>query len=173
MKHKNKTKGQVMVLDVLFTVVLIILLFLFLFRWVEMKTYESTSERKQAELNYVGQNAFFSLTNNYNINCYAIDNVNQFLITSCFGSDSAITRENIGVPADYNCSFVVNGFNFTNSSGCSNTFNPASTNNYFMLKFNVITTSNLRIMNKTVYLNNIMDRNSNLVQREATLVIWK
>ncbi len=172
MKYSNKRKGQVMVLDVTFTIVLVILIFFLLFRWVEMKTYESISDRKQIELSYVAENIFFSLTNNYNINCYAGDNNNQFLITSCFSSNSPITIENIGLPANYNCSFIIDGFNLSNNSGCSSVF--TDSNNYSMIKFKVITTiNNSMAVQKSTYLDNILNRSSNLVQRDATLVIWK
>jgi len=170
----KRSKGQLMVLDVAFTIVLIILLFFFLFRWTEMKTYESISQRKQIELNYVSQNVFFSLTNNHSINCYASDNNNQFLITSCFSSNSPISRVNIGLPADYDCNFSIDGFNLTNNTACSSTFDSASNNNYSIIKFNVITTTNNNLLvRKSNYLNNILDKSSSLVSREATLVIWK
>lgn len=166
---KNK-KGQVMVLDVMFTIVLVILIFFLLFRWTEVKTYQSINDRKTTELNSISKTAFFSLTENYSINCYAGDSSNKFLITSCFGADSIISKKDLGIPINYNCSFVINGF-VMNVNECDDVL-PLDQNNYFNLGFSVIT-NNTRAISKDVYLSNILNKANTLTKRDASLVIWK
>jgi hypothetical protein len=168
---KNK-KAQIMVLDVMFTIVLIILLFFLLFRWAEMKTYQSVSDRKTVELNYISKTAFMSLTENHSINCYAFDSDNKYLVSSCFGSDSVISKTELGIPVNYNCNFSIAGFALATNE-CVDVL-PADSNNYFSMKFNVITNTD-RYFPKNIYLENILGKPSStdLSEKEATWVIWK
>jgi len=166
-----KTKnGQVMVLDVVFTIVLIILIFLLLFRWTEVKTYQSTTDRHILELNSISRTAFNSITQNPSINCYATDANNYFLMSSCFGADSNISKEKLGIPDNYNCSFIINGFSL-GINDCTDNL-PSNIDNYSKVTFNVITNST-RAISKNIYLSNILNKANTLPEREATLVIWK
>jgi|GEM_PF-1062426 len=170
LRLKNK-KGQVMVLDVVFAIILIILIFFLLFRWTEIKTYQSIDDRQKTELNYISKTAFISLTENHSINCYAFDNDNYYLISSCFGEDSVISKNNLGIPINYKCNFAIDGFSIT-TNDCNDAFVPSTTSNYFSIDFNVTTNTN-RQLNKISYLANILDKSSTLDEHEATLVIWK
>jgi hypothetical protein len=161
-----------MVLDVIFTIVLIILIFFLLFRWTEVKTYQSITDRKTVELNYISKTAFNSLTDNYSINCYARDGNNQYLVSSCFGPESGISKTDLGIPIDYKCNFSINGFALS-SNDCTDIF-PADTSNYFSVDFNIVTNTD-RYFSKSTYLENILDKSTTplLTVRKATLVIWK
>ncbi len=163
-----------MVLDVIFTIVLIILIFFLLFRWTEVKTYQSITDRKIVELNYISKTAFNSLTDNHSISCYAYDGNNQYLVSSCFGLDSEISKTSLGIPIDYNCSFSIDGGGFVLASNDCDNILPASTENYFSVDFNVVTNPD-RFLSKSIYLENILGKPTAtpLTVREATLVIWK
>ena len=169
----RNNKGQIMVLDVIFTIVLIILIFFLLFRWTEVKTYQSITDRKTVELNYISKTAFNSLTDNHSINCYAFDGNNQYLVSSCFGPESGISKTDLGIPIDYNCSFVISGGFTLTPKDCTDIL-PADAVNYFSVKFNVVTNTE-RYFSKSIYLENILDKPTMtpLTVREATLVIWK
>ncbi len=169
-KLKNK-KGQVMVLDVMFTIVLIILILFLLFRWAEVKTYQSINDRQTAELNYISKTAFVSLTENHSINCYAFDNDNNYLISSCFGGDSVVSKNDLGIPVNYKCNFSIDGFAI-GTNDCDDVFVPANVDNYFSVDFNVITNTD-RYIKKSIYLTNILDKVDTFTEHEATLVIWK
>jgi len=163
-------QGQIVILDVLFAVVLVTLLFFLLSRWIEMDIYTSNTNKVIYEVDKVGHIALNRLTSNPEINCYASDNNNSFLIPACISSTSAITKQGLGIPSNFNCSFSVNGLAILNNQ-CTQSL-PADEVNYFKYDFNVIVSSS-RVISKKEYMSNILGKSSTINTAEATLVVWK
>jgi len=168
-KVTKKQKGQVMVLDILFALVIIILMFFLLFRWSEVEIYNSSSDKVNYELNNVGLLVFNKLTNNSEINCYASDSENNYIISNCFAIDSDITKDKLGVPSTYSCNFDVIGLTITINE-CDDAL--PTGDSYFALNFDVVTNATKQV-SKGNYINDFLNGTGNLTTTTAKLVVWK
>ena len=164
----KKEKAQVMLIDVLFSIVIIILMFFLLTKWVEINVYNTSSNKDNLELNNISLLVYNKLTSNYKINVYAEDSNNSFLIPDSFSKYSKITKDNLGLPRDYNCSFTVQGINF-NINECDDT--PPTTVPYFQLDFNVIKYTSATIQ-KSDYTKDLQGISSPSI-KPAKLIVWR
>ena len=164
----KKEKAQVMLVDVLFSIVIIILMFFLLTKWVEINVYNTSSNKDNLELNNISLLAYNKLTSNNKINVYAEDSNNSFLIPDSFSKDSEITKANLGLPKDYNCFFSVQSINFSTNE-CKDII-PA-TGPYFQLDFNVIKYTNATIK-KSDYTKDLQGISSPSIM-PAKLVVWR
>jgi len=168
MYKPKKEKAQIMLVDVLFSIVIIILIFFLLTKWVEINVYNTSSNKDNLELNNISLLAYNKLTSNSKINVSSVDSNNSFLIPDSFSKDSNITRVNLGLPTDFNCSFTVQGISF-NTNECTDT--PPTTGAYFQLDFNALVYSNATIR-KSDYTDNLAGTSSPTIS-SAKLVVWR
>lgn len=96
-------KGQIMLLDVLFAVVIIILMFFLLIKFVETDIYKTNVDSRTEELTSVGSLAYQKFLNNPKINCKVKDLQNSFYIPGTINTTTTITKADLGIPLDYNC----------------------------------------------------------------------
>jgi hypothetical protein len=165
---KNK-KGQIMVLDILFSVVLIILVSFLLVNIVESKVYSTTTDNINSQLNNVGKMAFKNIVNNPYINCYAFDSHNRYHIPACLTVNSNISKNNLGIPTNYKCSIA--GYDFTTNE-CTDVLDP-SIDNYYSIDFNVSITPNFAI-NKKRYIDSLSGNDNILdTKQELNLKVWR
>jgi len=164
----KKEKAQIMLVDILFSIVIIILMFFLLTKWVEINIYNTSSNKDNLELNNISLLIYNKLTSNYKINVLAVDSNNSFLIPDSFSKDSEITKANLGLPTDFNCTFTVQGVNFTTNE-CVDT--PPTIGSYFQLDFNAIVYSSATIR-KSDYTNNLSGSSTPLI-KSAKLVVWR
>ena len=169
-KQMKSKKGQLMVLDIIFALVILILMIFLLTKWVEIKAYQSNDATYNYNLNNTFNTSFNLLTNNKEINCYAYDSDNNYLIPGCFAIDSNVSKVGIGLPSDYNCNFIIDSFILSDNE-CIDVISIDS-NNFIEFDFNVVTYG-ARAMTKDTYLSNILDDSSTITKRQARLVIWK
>lgn len=110
---KLNNKGQIITLDVLFAITLIILAFLLVFKISEIEIYSSNSQRRILEINRIGDLSYNLLLNGEK-NCFVTDGPQQnFRLSGTIKSNSAITKESLGIPANYNCNLVITGVSFS------------------------------------------------------------
>lgn len=164
-------KGQVMVLDVLFSITLLILMIFLLSKITELQIDKANTEKEIYKLNKTGNIVYNKLTNNQEINCYTHDNNNDILIPNCFGKNSDITKQKLGLTFDYNCNFSITNFTITNNE-CDDVYDIADLNAYYMVDINVIV-NNTRDLNKQIVMNNILNKTNDLNIEKGTIVIWK
>lgn len=163
---KLNNKGQMIVLDVLFAVTLIILAFFLVFKISETEIYSSNYQRRISELNRIGDLSYNLLLNGES-NCFVTDGPQQnFRLSGTIKSNSAITKGNLGIPEDYNCSLVITGVSFTNQ--CNSTAPTAG--DIYAVDFNIGSCSNLT---KQEYLNCTKSGCSNVSEKSGTLKIWR
>lgn len=160
-------KGQIVILDVLFAVVIIILMFFLLMKLAEIQVYKINSDKQIEKLNNVGTLAYKKALNNPQINCKVADSVNSFYLPGTINTNVLITKSMLGISEDYNCSFVVSGV--IASPGCNQVLTDINIESY-NVDFNVITcTANYTKQN---YLNYVKGSGSPL-STQATLKIWR
>ena len=164
----KKEKAQVMLVDILFSIVIIILMFFLLTKWVEISVYNTSSNKQNLELNSISLLAYNKLTSSYGINVYAKDNNNSFIIPNSFSKHSEITKANLGLPDDYNCFFKVQGINFITNE-CKDIV--PTTGSYFQIDFNAIKYSSAHIK-KSDYTNDLLGVPHPPIM-PAKLVIWR
>ncbi|HOD89528.1 MAG TPA: hypothetical protein PKK56_00365 [archaeon] len=167
----GKDKGQVMVLDILFSITLLILMIFLLSKITELQIDKENTEKEIYKLNKIGNIVYNKLTNNQEINCYTHDNNNDILIPNCFGKDSIITKQALGLTSDYNCNFSITNFTITNNQ-CNQTYNLSDLKAYYIVDINVIV-NNTRDLNKQTVMNNILNKTNDLNIETGTIVIWK
>ena len=91
-------KGQLIILDVLFGIVLVLLTFFLLFKIAEIDIYKTNTDKSTEKLNSIGTLAYQKLLNNPQINC----SVNGAYVPGTI-KDTQITKAKLGIPFDYNC----------------------------------------------------------------------
>jgi hypothetical protein len=166
---KNK-KAQIMVLDILFSVVLIVLISFLMVNIVESKVYQSTTDNLNSQLNNVGEIAFKSIINNPQVNCYAYDSKNKYHIPGCLANASPLFKNYLGIPSNYKCSLTGNP-SFT-SNECNDVFDPLN-KNYYSVDFNVSIISSLQT-SKLNYLNSIYNNNNAFAtKQQLNLKVWR
>lgn len=156
-------KGQVMLLDVLFAIVIIVLMFFLLIRFVETDIYKTNVDSRTEELTSVGTLAYQKFLNNPKINCKVTDSANSFYLPGTINTTETITKGDLGIPLDYNCEvtgLLVNGCQL---------ILPDNKPNY-TIKFVVVTCSN--DLNKNTYVNYITNQ-SDPAKSTITLKIWR
>jgi hypothetical protein len=164
----KKEKAQVMLLDVVFSVVIIILLFFLLFRFTEIQIYNSSLDKANYELEKIGTISFNRIVNNPKINCVISDTNNQIPIPNCLAPSSEITLKTLGIPENYDCNFTVSGTSFAINECNSNL--PSDTQ-YYAVSFDVLIGSDKNIP-KSEYMNSILGNSSTITSKSAKLVIW-
>ena len=166
-------KGQVLSLDVIFSIVLIILMFFLLFNIVEASTYRTLKDIENKRLDNIGNTAVIQILNNPLDGCYAENPNNRYFIPACLSlENSEIKKYNLGIPHDYNCSItrVGGGNNFTNNE-CSDAFTNA--NAYFSINFEVSLVDDLNI-SRDEYINNLKGNNNHFDNVGTfNLRVWK
>lgn len=164
MRFNNK--GQMMVLDVLFGVVLIICAFLLLFKFVEIEVYQSNSQRAIDKLNRVGDLAFTLLFNNSENACSVVDSNNSFYLSGTLNKTKTITKQMLSIPDGYSCNLNLSGV----STGCTASV-PGDVKDIYIIDFNIAScTSNL---SKQQYLACVSSGCSNISNLTGTLKIWR
>jgi len=166
---KNKN-AQIMVLDILFSVVLIVLISFLMVNIVESKVYQSTTDNLNSELNNIGEVAFKNIINNSQVNCFANDSKNKYHIPACLANNSPLSKNNLAIPSNYKCSLTGHG-SFT-SNQCNDILD-VSNNDYYSVDFNVSILPSLQI-SKLNYLNNIFNnRNDFNNKAQLNLKVWR
>ncbi|MFA5746124.1 MAG: hypothetical protein WCX82_03090 [archaeon] len=161
-------KGQIVILDVLFAVVIIILMFFLLMKLAEVQVYKINSDKQIEKLNNVGTLAFKKALNNPQINCKVVDSVNSFYLPGTIQESAVITKKTLGIPGDYNCSFLISGVSIS-SNACNQVLTDTNAESY-NVDFNVITCSgNYTKQNYFKYITG--DRSPS--SKQATLKIWR
>lgn len=155
-------KGQVMLLDVLFAVVIVILMFFLLLKFVETDIYKTNVDSRTEELTSIGSIAYQKFLNNPKINCKVTDSQNSFYLPGTIDTSETITKSGLGIPSDYNCS--VSGVTVT---GCQTT---THTGISYTITFPVITCST--DLNKNTYIDYITDIYNPSTQ-SITLQVWR
>jgi len=153
-------KGQLIILDVLFSIVLVLLAFFLLFKLAEIDIYKTNADKNIEKLNSVGTLAYQKLLNNPQINC----SVNGAYVPGTI-KNTEITKAKLGIPFDYNCSL-----NVANSTECNQT--PPGT--YRVPIFSVDTTlvGCSSILTKEEYYKYILAKQAPSTQI-VTLKIWR
>jgi hypothetical protein len=171
---KNK-KGQVITLDVLFSVVIVILMFFMLFNVAETKIYRMNSININKDFEYTADLAFKNLVNNPAINCYVKDENNSYLIPSCFSEMSEIFKKDLGLNDDYKCNLSWTGASSFTINECQDAFNPNNLNYYYSIDFNgYFLTAPSREVSKLDYINSYKGIETlNGSQDTYTLRVWK
>ncbi|HOZ35410.1 MAG TPA: hypothetical protein PLK55_00290 [archaeon] len=154
-------KGQVMLLDVLFAVVIVILMFFLLLKFVETDIYKTNVDSRTEELTSIGSIAYQKFLNNPKINCKVTDSQNSFYLPGTIDTSETITKADLGIPADYNCHTdpTVDGCQATAFSGPS-----------YTIQFPVVTCST--DLNKNTYIDYITDIYNPSTQL-ITLQVWR
>lgn len=160
----NSRKGQVLLLDVLFAVVIIILMFFLLIKFVETNIYKTNVDSRTEELTSVGTLAYQKFLNNPKINCKVIDSQNSFYLPGTINTTAPITKEDLGISLDYNC--AVNG---KSVDGCLLSL-PDINNPSYTVKFSAVTCSG--VLNKNTYIDYITNE-TNPPTQEITLKVWR
>lgn len=172
---KNK-KAQIMTLDVLFSIVLVILMFFLLFNVVEVRVNRQNTDNINKDFENIGESALLRLINNPEINCYASDTNNNFLVPSCFSQNSIITKKSLGLPEGYKCelSWATNpAITFTNND-CRDVFNPNNVDYYYMVDFNGFYLSQVSTeISKLDYINSYLGTPLVGTEGAFTLRVWK
>ena len=138
-------KGQVMLLDVLFAVVIVILMFFLLLKFVETDIYKTNVDSRTEELTSVGSLAYQKFLNNPKINCKVADSQNSFYLPGTIDTSGTITKADLGIPLDYNCAVIGRTVD-----GCSGTINSGIS---YTVSFPVVTCS--VDLNKNIYIDYI------------------
>lgn len=167
-KSYKKQKGQILILDMLFALVLIIFLFFIVSKVVEIRTYENISDSRFEELEKVGSLVYDRLTNNPNINCYIFDADNHYLLRSCIANNSEIKKKHLGLPANYGC-FV----SFDEEIGIDNECNDddSDVEEYFLVKQEMFTV-NEREISKNEHKQKIIGE-AEYETTTMTLKVWR
>lgn len=155
-------KGQVMLLDVLFAVVIVILMFFLLLKFVETDIYKTNVDSRTEELTSVGSLAYQKFLNNPKINCKVTDSENSFYLPGTIDTTESITKADLGIPSDYNCHITgatVNGCGASGFTGPS-----------YTIAFTVATC--LTDLNKNAYIDYITD-SSDPTPQAITLQVWR
>ena len=156
-------KGQVMLIDVLFAVVIVILMFFLLLKFVETDIYKTNVDSRTEELTSVGSLAYQKFLNNPAINCKVKDSENSFYLPGTINTTGPITKSGLGIPSDYNC--FVSGATVT---GCQAT---SHTGISYTITFPVITCST--DLNKNAYIDYITNTSSDPSTQAITLQVWR
>ena len=165
-------KGQVVILDFIYAVLLIIFLFIILFKYVEADFYKTESEIDNKYFDNVSKQSYHNLLSHPKISVYAIDSSNTFLIRNSLFEDSNITKENLGLPKDFNCSVVLTGASINlNNNQCTDNYIDNNANHYFKTSFNVLVFNSSKI-EKSKFRDYIKNTNY-LETQELTFEVWK
>lgn len=160
----KKQKGQIIILDILFAIVLIIFLFLILSKTAEIRIYERISDSRIEELEQVGLTIYKKLVNNPKINCYVSHENNNFLVRSCFPNNFSVTKTDLGVPSRYRCNLSINNVTI-GPNGCND--NDSGVENYFLIEHDVLVSNN-RQVSKNNHLSGTAYTN-----RQMTIKVWR
>lgn len=156
-------KGQIMLLDVLFAIVIIILMFFLLLRFAEAEVYKTNVDSRTERLTSVGSLAYQKLLNNPKINCKVTDNQNTFYVPGTIKTGT-ITKADLGIPSDYNCS--VTGITVTGCSGAP------GTHEHYSVFFSARSCGAGGTLTKNEYIDYITNT-SNPTTTNITLTIWR
>ena len=151
-------KGQVILLDVLFTIVIVIFMFFMLLKFVETESYKSNVNNRTEELTSIGSLAYQKLLNNPQINC-KVESAGAY-VPGTVNTSISITKAMLGIPSDYNFSISV-----ANCTGCSPV---PSTGNIYSINFSLVTCSGS--MTKEDYIDNITD---SVTPSQVELRVWR
>jgi hypothetical protein len=155
-------KGQVILLDVLFTIVIVIFMFFMLLKFVETDTYKSNINNRTEELTSIGSLAYQKFINNPEINCKVLSA--GAYVPGTIDTTTTITKTMLGIPSDYN--FNVTSTGTINCSGC---FTVPSTGNIYAINFDLVTCN--RNMSKANYINYINSGGASTSQ--INLSVWR
>ncbi len=164
----SKKKGQIIVLDVLFAVVLLIFLFFIVSKLAEVKIYENISDARAEELEEIGSLVYDRLVNNPLINCYVADSNNYYLLRSCIAEDSEIKKEYLGMPDNYKCKVTFDSLSVMPNE-CSD--DDTDVEEYFYIKQNIFT-NNERQINKAFHKQKVLGTSS-YASEEMTIKVWR
>lgn len=159
-------KGQMIVLDVLFAIVLIMLAFFLILKISEIEIYSSSSQRKVNELNRIG-NLSYSLLLNGETKCFVSNNNQKFYIPGTFKTGSVVTKRQLGIPSNYNCNLTIEGVSIS-SNECTTSTPPSK--DIYEISFKIGSCSEISASN---YFNCMKESCSGVTERNANLKIWK
>lgn len=160
-------KGQIIILDVLFAVVIVVLMFFLLVKLAEIEIYNVNSDKSIEKLNYSGMQAYRKIINNPQVNAKVVDSKNSVYIPGSVNKFSSITKSKLSISWDYNCYFSVNSVAFPINE-CNQT--PPTDKETFAVDFNVIVfTSDIT---KEEYINYVTGRETPVIET-ATLKVWR
>lgn len=156
-------KGQVMLLDVLFAVVIVILMFFLLLKFVETDIYKTNVDSRTEELTSIGSIAYQKFLNNPKINCKVTDSQNSFYLPGTIDTSETITKADLGIPVDYNC--YITG---RTVDGCQAI---SYANSSYRIDFSVATCSGN--LTKNEYIDYITNTSSDPTTQLITLQVWR
>ena len=142
-------KGQIIILDVLFAVVIIILMFFLLMKLAEIQMYKTNSDKSIEKLNNVGTLAYKRFLNNPEINCKVTDSANSFYLPGTIFTNTSITKDKLGISSDYNCSLIISDVVLTNE--CNQILTDTNLESYNIDFSVVVCNSNLSKQQYTSY----------------------
>lgn len=161
-------KGQIVITEVLFAIVIIILMFLLLLKLAEIEVYKNNSDKITEKLNYIGILAYNKSLNNPQINCKVTDSRNAIYVPGTINKNATITKAKLGIPGDYHCYFSVTNVRFATNE-CTQI--PVTDSESYFVDFKVITCDSQ--ITKEQYNKNITGRAVDFNQERAELRVWR
>lgn len=166
-------KGQLFSLDFLVSLIVVMLAIGLVFQFSELQTYDLKDKMLFDETKRVAETASNMLVGNPAILCKLVEEgtANQIsYLSNCIDSSnpSALTKNNLGIPAAYNCN--ADGITITD---CSSIPTSAAKNSYSVKRTILLHSGNLSKKDYDNCINLPSGTCTAFTEKEVTLTIWK